>query len=184
MKKVVNKFNRYNYWRNLVEKQEKTGLSAIQFCHHYQLVLSQFYYYRTVFKVRKPNPSRTKPIKDPNGIQLKLKKNVKVYFYTPPIDLRKSVETLCITLEEKCHINPTDGHLFLFRNRHRSVLKILYYQANSFTLLHRKLERGKSIFAKNNLGLIEISREYFYWLLNGPNKAENANIFTKNLSKK
>ncbi|MBX3709182.1 MAG: hypothetical protein KF702_05425 [Gammaproteobacteria bacterium] len=44
---------RYRYWQTLVEEQEKSGLSQTEFCRQHQLVLSQFSYYRSVFKSQK-----------------------------------------------------------------------------------------------------------------------------------
>lgn len=93
-------------------------------------------------------------------------KKTKIYLYTPPTDMRKSIDTLCIMISDVLNMNPTDGHLFLFRNRSGNKLKILYYQPNCFTLWYRRLEKGKFVFPKNELGHIEVSREHFQWLLN------------------
>jgi transposase len=90
---------------------------------------------------------------------------IKVYLYTPVTDMRKSIDTLCILISEQLMLNPTEGHLFLFRNRSGSKLKALYYEANCFTLIYKRLERGKFIFPKNQTGHIEISREHLKWLL-------------------
>ncbi|MBX3709181.1 MAG: IS66 family insertion sequence element accessory protein TnpB [Gammaproteobacteria bacterium] len=92
-------------------------------------------------------------------------KDIKIYLYTLPTDMRKSIDTLCTMISEVFNMNPTDGHLFLFRNRSGNKLKILYYQPNCFTLWYRRLEKGKFVFPKNSLGHIEISREHFHWLL-------------------
>lgn len=79
--------------------------------------------------------------------------------------MRKSIDTLCMMIADVFNMNPTDGHLFLFRNRSGNKLKILYYEPNCFTLLYRRLEKGKFIFPKNAVGHIEMSREHFNWLL-------------------
>jgi transposase len=90
---------------------------------------------------------------------------IKVYLYIPVTDMRKSIDTLCVLISEHTRLNPTDGHLFLFRNRSANKLKALYYEANCFTLIYKRLERGKFIFPKNQMGHIEISREHLKWLL-------------------
>lgn len=92
-------------------------------------------------------------------------KDIKIYLYTHPTDMRKSIDTLCIMIAEIFNMNPASGHLFLFRNRSGNKLKILYYQPNCFTLWYRRLEKGKFIFPKNEHGHIEVSREHFHWLL-------------------
>ena len=90
---------------------------------------------------------------------------VKIYFYTEPTDMRKSIDTLCVLIAEVMKMNPTDGHLFLFRSRSGNKLKALYYETNCFTLWYRRLEKGKFVFLKNAHGHIEMSKDHFKWLL-------------------
>jgi transposase len=91
--------------------------------------------------------------------------NIKIYFYTPATDMRKSIDTLCILVSEALKMNPSDGHLFLFRDRRGNKLKAIYYEQNCFTLWYRRLEKGKFVFPKNAEGHIELSPEHFNWLL-------------------
>lgn len=91
--------------------------------------------------------------------------NVKIYLYTVPADMRKSIDTLCILISDILSMSPTEGHLFLFRNKSGNKMKALYYETNCFTLWYRRLEKGKFIFPKNAQGAIEMSREHFNWLL-------------------
>ena len=90
---------------------------------------------------------------------------LKIYFYTQAVDMRKSIDTLCIMVSEVLHMNPISGQLFLFRNKGGNKLKALYYETNSFTLWYRRLEKGKFVFPKNAQGHIEMSQDYFKWLL-------------------
>lgn len=91
--------------------------------------------------------------------------NVKILFYSQPIDMRKSINTLCILIADVLKRNPADGSLFLFRNRHGNKLKALYYETNCFTIWYRRLEKGRYVFQKNSEGQIEMSSEHFRWLL-------------------
>ena len=91
--------------------------------------------------------------------------NMKIYFYTQPVDMRKSIDTLCILVSETLKKNPTDGSLFLFRGKSGNKLKALYYEMNCFTLWYRRLEKGRFIFARDAEGCIEMSRKHFEWLL-------------------
>jgi transposase len=91
--------------------------------------------------------------------------DIKIYLYTPPTDMRKSIDTLCMMVSETLKMNPIEGHLFLFRNRSGNKLKALYYEQNCFTLWYRRLEKGKFVFARDAEGCIEMSREHFRWLL-------------------
>lgn len=44
------KIDRYAKWKELVESQEKSGLSQLEFCRQHNLVPSKFGYYRSVLK--------------------------------------------------------------------------------------------------------------------------------------
>ena len=90
---------------------------------------------------------------------------MKIYFYTQPVDMRKSIDTLCMLISEDLKMNPADGSLFLFRGRSGNKLKAIYYETNCFTLWYRRLEKGRFVFARDAQGKIEMSREYFNWLL-------------------
>ena len=89
----------------------------------------------------------------------------KIYLYLPPTDMRKSIDTLCILVSDVLAMCPTDGHLFLFRNRQNNKLKVLYYEPNCFSLWYRRLEKGKYIFPRNAVGAIEMNAVHFNWLL-------------------
>jgi transposase len=91
--------------------------------------------------------------------------NMTIYFYTQPVDMRKSIDTLCILVSEVLKQNPADGSLFLFRGKSGNKLKALYYEINCFTLWYRRLEKGRFIFARDAQGCIEMSRKHFEWLL-------------------
>jgi transposase len=91
--------------------------------------------------------------------------DIKIYFYTQPVDMRKSIDTLSVMVAEVLKMNPTDGHLFLFRSKSGNKLKALHYETNCFTLWYRRLEKGKFVFQKNSKDCIEMSQEHFKWLL-------------------
>lgn len=94
-----------------------------------------------------------------------ISEDIKIYFYLPPTDMRKSIDTLCILIADVLKMNPASGQLFLFRSRQGNKIKALYYQPNCFTLWYRRLEKGKFVFPKNQEGQIEMTTEHFHWLL-------------------
>lgn len=91
--------------------------------------------------------------------------DMKVYLYNEVTDMRKSINTLSILVADVLELDPCSGHLFLFRNRTGDKLKALYYEPNAFTLVYRRLEKGKFIFPKDTGGKIEMTKEHFKWLL-------------------
>jgi transposase len=94
-----------------------------------------------------------------------IKDEMKIHFYTQPVDMRKSIDSLCILIADVLKMNPADGSLFLFRSKGGNKLKAVYYETNCFTLWYRRLEKGRFVFDRNSQGHIVMSREHFNWLL-------------------
>jgi len=67
---------------------------------------------------------------------------VKIYFYQPPTDMRKSFDSLGALAEQAFDCPPTCGALFVFVNRRRDRVKILYWEHGGFALWAKRLEKG------------------------------------------
>ena len=91
--------------------------------------------------------------------------DIKIYMRLEPTDMRKSIDTLCIVVQDLLELEPCAGHLFLFRNRQNNKIKALYYVQNCFNLIYCRLEKGKFIFPKNGEGHIEMTRDHLRWML-------------------
>lgn len=57
-------------------------------------------------------------------------------------DMRKSIDGLVAVTKHVLDADPFSGHLFVFCNRGRDRIKILYWEGSGFWLLHKRLERG------------------------------------------
>lgn len=68
--------------------------------------------------------------------------SVKVFLAAQPCDLRKSFNGLYALAQNKLGENPRDGALFLFTNKRRNRLKILYFDGSGLWVLIKRLERG------------------------------------------
>jgi len=66
-----------------------------------------------------------------------------VYVYKQPVDMRKAINGLSVMVEGILALNPFSGHLFVFGNRKRDKVKILYWQRNGFCLWYKRLERDR-----------------------------------------
>ena len=88
-----------------------------------------------------------------------------VHLYCGITDMRKSINTLAIMVQDVLQMEPTNGHLFLFRSRGGDKLKALHYAEHGFTLWYRRLDKGKFIFPRNINGHLELTREHLNWLL-------------------
>ena len=62
--------------------------------------------------------------------------------YTQPADMRKSFDGLSGIVRSELGREPDDGSLFLFINRRRDRIKVLYWDSDGFALWYKRLESG------------------------------------------
>ena len=68
---------------------------------------------------------------------------VRVFVHVPPTDLRKGFDGLSGLVTTAFGQDPTSGHLFLFFNRRRDRLKILYWdRGDGLAIWYKRLEIG------------------------------------------
>ena len=67
---------------------------------------------------------------------------VKVFVATQPTDMRKSFHGLSLLAKDIFDENPMAGGLFLFINRAKDRIKILYYDQNGFAMWYKMLTCG------------------------------------------
>lgn len=56
-----------------------------------------------------------------------------------PTDMRKQINGLSIIVAEELAMDPLDGSLFLFCNKQRRILKVIYWERNGFCLWFKKI---------------------------------------------
>ena len=67
---------------------------------------------------------------------------VRVFLHTSATDLRKGFDALTGLVTTAFRQDPTSGHLFLFVNRRRDRLKILYWDRDGLAIWYKRLEKG------------------------------------------
>ena len=67
---------------------------------------------------------------------------VRIFLCRQPTDLRKSYDTLAALASTVLGENPLSGALFVFLNRPRNRIKILYYEKGGYCLWMKRLEAG------------------------------------------
>ena len=67
---------------------------------------------------------------------------VRIFLCTRPTDLRKSFDGLTGLVQECFGQDPLTGHLFLFLNRRRDRIKILYFDRDGLAIWYKRLEVG------------------------------------------
>jgi transposase len=66
---------------------------------------------------------------------------VRVYLATKPADMRKSFDGL-FALASGLDLDPLSGHLFVFVNKRRDRVKVLYWDRDGLAVWAKRLERG------------------------------------------
>jgi transposase len=75
-----------------------------------------------------------------------LPRSVHIYVATAPASLRKSFEGLSNEVRTVLAADPLSGHVFLFLNRVRTQVKLLMFTRGGFTIVHKRLEKGRFTF--------------------------------------
>lgn len=88
----------------------------------------------------------------------------RVYLACGSTDMRKSIDGLAVLVQEGFDLDPFSPALFVFCNRQRNKLKILYWEHNGFWLYYRRLERGRFRWPSDDG---TATRRELRWLLDG-----------------
>jgi transposase len=67
---------------------------------------------------------------------------VRVYLAKQPADMRKSFDGLSSLASGSLALDPLSGHLFVFVNKRRDRVKILYWDRDGLAVWAKRLERG------------------------------------------
>ncbi len=67
---------------------------------------------------------------------------VEVFVALTPIDLRWSFDRLAGVVESRIGRTPRSSALFVFFGKHRTALKILFYDGTGLCLFYKRLDRG------------------------------------------
>jgi transposase len=73
---------------------------------------------------------------------LSLSPTIQVFMAIEPVDLRKGFDGLSAAVQTVFDRNVLDGHLFLFLNRRRDRIKLLWWDRDGLALFYKRLERG------------------------------------------
>ena len=67
----------------------------------------------------------------------------KVFLAIDPIDFRKGIDSISSLCRNKYHQSPQDGHYFIFRNKRKTDIKLIYYDSQGYCLFQKRLSTGK-----------------------------------------
>jgi transposase len=66
-----------------------------------------------------------------------------VYVALAPVDLRAGFNGLSGLVKNLLQADPLSGHLFVFSNRQRDRLRVLYWDGSGFWVCAKRLEQGR-----------------------------------------
>lgn len=67
----------------------------------------------------------------------------KIFFATEPVNLRLSFDRLAGIVREELGGNPRGEAVFVFHNRRRTHLKILWHDGTGYCLFYKRLDRNR-----------------------------------------
>ena len=100
---------------------------------------------------------------------LTLAPQMRIYMHVAPTDMRKSFDGLCALVRSVFKADPLDGSLFLFLNRRRDRIKLLYWDRDGLVLIYKRLEKGtfEAIGSADGQPSVEIDATQLAMLLAG-----------------
>jgi transposase len=92
-----------------------------------------------------------------------------VYLACGATDMRKSIDGLAAVVKYSFDLDVFSNSLFVFCNKSRNKLKILFWSHNGFWLYYRRLDSGTFRWPKSSQDgkALAISSRQLQWLLDG-----------------
>ena len=91
-----------------------------------------------------------------------------VFLYRDFVDFRKSINGLSLIVEQQMVLSPLTGSVFVFCNKGRDKLKVLYWDKTGFALWYKRLEKDKFKWPKKlNTTSLNLTEQQLHWLFDG-----------------
>jgi transposase len=100
---------------------------------------------------------------------LSLSNHTRIFVYSGPADMRKGFNGLSGLVAEHFNVELLSGHLFVFCNRSRDRIKLLYWDNDGLAIWYKRLESGSYQLPRcdNQSSAIEIDQTKLSLLLSG-----------------
>jgi transposase len=90
-----------------------------------------------------------------------------VFLALAPADLRQSFNGLYGAVQGQLQQDPLSGHLFVFTNRSRTRVKVLYWDGSGLWVCAKRLERGRFTWPEGSGPSRKVRAEELTALLSG-----------------
>ena len=95
-------------------------------------------------------------------------KDVEVFLCRQAVDMRKSINGLSVLVEQALDLDPFAEQLFVFCNRKRDKVKILYWERSGFVLWYKRLEKERFPWPREGAeAVVSMTGRELNWLLDG-----------------
>ena len=91
----------------------------------------------------------------------------RIYVATGETDMRRGFDGLYALVVGQLQQDPQSGHLFLFSNKRRDRMKILFFDNFSLWVCARRMEKGRLHWPSSDDGRVQLTREEFALLIGG-----------------
>jgi len=78
--------------------------------------------------------------------------SVRVYLCLSPCDMRRSFDGLHALVRDHLQLDAFAGHLYLFANKRKDRVKILYWNHDGFAIWAKRLEAGHYVIPSGEVG--------------------------------
>ncbi len=92
---------------------------------------------------------------------------VRIFVKPGATDMRKQQAGLSVLVQNILKEDPFNGSLYLFCNRRRNLLKLLYWDTNGFCMWQKRLEQDTFPWPKTPEEALEITERQLRLLLEG-----------------
>jgi transposase len=91
-----------------------------------------------------------------------------VYLHRDAVDFRKSIDGLSMIVDQAMNLSVFDPAVFVFCNKRRDKLKILYWDSSGFCLWYKRLEKERFKWPRKDIDeVVTLTEEQLHWLLRG-----------------
>jgi len=91
-----------------------------------------------------------------------------VYLHRDAVDFRKSINGLVLIVEQEMALSPFADALFVFCNKGRDKLKLIYWDRTGFCLWYKRLEKEKFKWPRRSQEpVLNLTEQQWQWLLSG-----------------
>jgi transposase len=91
----------------------------------------------------------------------------RIFVATGGTDMRLGFDGLYALVVGQLQQDPRSGHLFLFANKRKDRMKILFFDSNSLWVCARRMEKGRLHWPTSADGRVQLTREEFALLIGG-----------------